>query len=69
LGRQKDELSKEELAEWRSHFGTSNSEIMGLHVSPFAFTEYGILAKSSPIKLGEGDTFPRNISSVFSRMD
>jgi ORF6N domain len=30
------ELSKEELKNWRNHFGTSNSEKMGLRVAPFA---------------------------------
>ena len=33
------ELSKEELEKWRYQFGTSNREIMGLRVPPFAFTE------------------------------
>ena len=41
------ELSKLELAEWRNQFGTSNSEIMGLRVSPFAFTEYGVIMLAS----------------------
>ena len=41
------ELSKTELAEWRSQFGTSNSEIMGLRVSPFAFTEHGVIMLAS----------------------
>jgi len=33
------ELTKEELEKWRYQFGTSNKEIMGLRVLPFAFTE------------------------------
>ena len=33
------ELSKKELEKWRYQFGTSNREIMGLRVPPFAFTE------------------------------
>lgn len=41
------ELSKEELAEWRRQFGTSKSEKMGLRVSPFAFTEHGVIMLSS----------------------
>jgi len=40
-------LSKEELTEWRHQFGTSNSEIMGLRVSPFAFTEHGVIMLAS----------------------
>jgi len=41
------ELSKEELNNWRSQFGTSNSVKMGLRIPPFAFTEYGILMLAS----------------------
>jgi hypothetical protein len=36
------ELTPEE-ANWRSQFGTSNREKMGLRIPPFAFTEYGVL--------------------------
>ncbi len=36
------ELTKEELKNWRSQFVTSNKEIMGLRVPPFAFTEHGV---------------------------
>ena len=36
------ELSKSELTNWRSQFATSNKDIMGLRVPPFAFTEHGI---------------------------
>ena len=32
------ELSNKELEKWRYQFGTSNREIMGLRVPPFAFT-------------------------------
>ncbi|MCX6228868.1 MAG: ORF6N domain-containing protein [Bacteroidia bacterium] len=41
------ELSKEELVDWRCQFGTSKSEVMGLRVAPFAFTEYGIIMLAS----------------------
>ena len=37
------ELTKEELRIWRYQFGTSKSERINLGVSPFAFTEYGLL--------------------------
>ena len=36
------ELTKQELQDWRSQFGTSNSDIMGLRYSPMAFTEQGV---------------------------
>ena len=41
------ELTKEELAEWRSQFATSNRDKMGIRIHPFAFTEHGILMLSS----------------------
>jgi len=44
------ELTKEELKNWRSQFATSNQDIMGLRILPFAFTEYGILMLSSVLK-------------------
>ena len=44
------ELTKEELKNWRSQFATSNQDIMGLRIPPFAFTEHGILMLSSVLK-------------------
>ena len=41
------ELTKEELENWRSQFATSNRDIMGLRIPPFAFTEHGVLMLSS----------------------
>lgn len=41
------ELTKEELDKWRYQFGTSNKEIMGLRVPPFAFTEHGLIMLAS----------------------
>ena len=39
------ELTKEELNNWRSQIGISNSEKMGIRHSPFAFTRDGILTQ------------------------
>lgn len=44
------ELTKEELTNWRSQFATSNQDIMGLRVPPFAFTEHGVLMLSSVLR-------------------
>jgi phage regulator Rha-like protein len=41
------ELNKEELDNWRCQIGTSNREIMGLRIPPFAFTEYGVIMLAS----------------------
>lgn len=44
------ELTSEELKNWRSQFATSNQDVMGLRVKPFAFSKYGILMLSSVLK-------------------
>ncbi len=44
------ELTKAELKNWRSQFATSNQDIMGLRILPFAFTEHGVLMLSSVLK-------------------
>ncbi len=45
------QLTREELATWRSHFVTSNPGAkMGLRRAPFAFTEHGIAMLSSVLK-------------------
>ena len=62
------ELSKEELANWRSQFGTSNSEKMGLRVTPFAFTEYGLLMLASVLNSERAIQINIQIVRVFSRM-
>jgi len=35
-------LSRQEFANWRSHFVTSNQDKMGLRYAPMAFTEQGV---------------------------
>jgi phage regulator Rha-like protein len=62
------ELSKEELANWRNQFGTSNSEKMGLRVTPFAFTEYGLLMLASVLNSERAIQINIQIVRVFSRM-
>ncbi len=44
------ELSKEEFADWRSQFVTSNADKMGLRRPPMAFTEQGVAMLSSVLK-------------------
>ena len=44
------ELSKEEFADWRSQFVTSNSDKMGLRYRPMAFTEQGVAMLSGVLK-------------------
>lgn len=47
------QLTKDELANWRSQFVTSNSDKMGLRHQPFAFTEHGVAMLSSVLKSEE----------------
>ena len=44
------EFSKDELNIWRSQFGTSNSEKMGLRYPPMAFSEQGVAMLSSVLR-------------------
>lgn len=62
------ELNKEELQNWRSQFGTSNREKMGIRVPPFAFTDYGVLMLSSVLNSEKAIQTNILIIRVFSRM-
>jgi len=62
------ELTKEELSDWRSQFGTSNSEIMGLRIPPFAFTEYGIIMLASILNSERAIRVNIKIVRIFIRM-
>lgn len=44
------QLSKEEFEDWKSHFATSNSIIMGARKLPYAFTENGVAMLSSVLR-------------------
>jgi len=45
------QLTEQELADWRSHFVTSNlADRMGLRYLPFAFTEHGIAMLSGVLR-------------------
>ncbi|NOY83192.1 MAG: ORF6N domain-containing protein [Kiritimatiellaeota bacterium] len=44
------ELSKNEFADWRSQFGMSNADRMGLRHPPMAFTEQGVAMLSSVLR-------------------
>ena len=62
------ELSKNELTNWRSQFATSNKEIMGLRVPPFAFTEHGVLMLSSALKSKRATQVNIQIMRTFVRL-
>ncbi len=62
------ELTKEELDKWRSQFGTTNKEIMGLRVSPFAFTEHGLIMLASVLNSERAIQINVQIVRIFIKM-
>lgn len=62
------ELTKEEFANWRSQFASSNSDKMGLRYSPMAFTEYGVLMLSSVINSEKAIQTNIQIMRIFTKV-
>jgi phage regulator Rha-like protein len=62
------ELNNEELRIWRSQFGTSNREKMGIRIPPFAFTDYGVLMLSSVLNSDKAIQTNILIIRVFAKM-
>lgn len=62
------ELTKEELDNWRCQFGTSNREIMGLRIPPFAFSEYGVIMLASVLNSERAIQVNIQIVRIFTRM-
>lgn len=62
------ELTKEELDNWRYQFGTSNKEVMGLRVPPFAFTEHGVIMLASVLNSERAIRVNIQVVRIFTRM-
>jgi phage regulator Rha-like protein len=62
------ELTSEELANWRSQFGTSNREKMGLRYPPFAFSEHGVLMLASVLNSERSVQVNIQIVRIFTKM-
>ena len=62
------ELSTGELNNWRSQFGTSNREKMGLRIPPFAFTEHGVLMLASVLRSERAVQVNIRIVRIFTKM-
>jgi len=62
------ELSKEELAEWRCQFGTSNADKMGLRYAPMVFTEQGVAMLSSVLRSHRAIQVNIQIMRVFTKL-
>lgn len=62
------ELTKEEFANWRSQFATSNSDRMGLRYSPMVFTEHGVLMLSSVLNSKKAISVNIQIMRIFTKI-
>lgn len=62
------ELTSEEMKNWRSQFGTSNREKMGMRIPPFAFTEHGILMLASVLNSERAIEMNIRIVRIFAKM-
>jgi len=62
------ELSENEFGIWRSQFGTSKSDKMGLRYPPFAFTEAGVAQLSSVLNSEKAILINTQIIRVFIKM-
>ena len=62
------EFTIEELNNWRSQFGTSNREKMGMRIPPFAFTEHGILMLASVLNSERAIQVNIRIVRIFAKM-
>ena len=62
------EMTKDELVNWRHQFGTSNKEIMGLRIPPFAFTEHGVIMLASVLNSERAIQVNIQIVRIFTRM-
>jgi len=62
------EMTENELQNWRSQFGTSNSEIMGLRYVPMVFTEQGVAMLSSVLNSDRAIAVNIKIIRIFTKM-
>jgi hypothetical protein len=62
------ELTKDELANWRSHIVISKGDKMGLRYSPMAFTEQGVAMLSSVLKSARAVQVNIEIMRAFVRL-
>jgi hypothetical protein len=62
------ELTDKELKIWRSQFGTSNEDKMGLRYAPFAFTEDGVAQLSTVLSSEVAIKVNVQIIRMFSRL-
>ena len=61
-------MTDEEFQLWRSQFGTSNSDKMGLRYPPFAFAETGVAQLSAILNSERAILINNQIMRVFIKM-
>ncbi len=61
-------MTKEELENWRSHFGISNQDKMGLRYPPFCFTDQGVAMLSSVLNSKTAIEVNIQIIRIFTRI-
>lgn len=62
------EMTQIEFENWRSQFGTSNSDKMGLRYAPFCFTEQGVAMLSSVLNSRRAISINIQIIRIFTRI-
>lgn len=62
------EFTKEELEAFRTQFGKTSKEIMGLRIAPFAFTEHGILMLASVLNTQRAIQVNIQLVRIFNKM-
>ena len=62
------EMTKEELDDFRKQFGNTSKEIMGLRITPFAFTEHGILMLASILNTERAIQVNIQLVRIFNKM-
>jgi hypothetical protein len=62
------EMTNQEFDNWRSQFGTSNSDRMRLRYAPFYFTEQGVAMLSSVLNSMRAISVNIQIIRIFTRI-
>lgn len=62
------EMNKVEFQNWRSHFVTSNSDLMGLRYAPYCFTEQGVTMLSCILRSPIAIEVNIRIVRIYSKM-
>jgi phage regulator Rha-like protein len=62
------EMNKDEFANWRSQFVTSNLDRQGLRYAPFCFTEHGVLMLASVINNAQAIALNIHIIRIFIKL-